>query len=512
MNNIEEEQTIHLTEYYHLLLRNKWIIIISLVIAIGLALRYNAKLVPIYRATTTLIIDKETTRSPITGQPNSYESYLSESLSFNTHFELITSRPVLETVIRNLELDKMDKKQAKKEFIEISPIKQFLSRIKNNILLLFGRKKTPSPQADPHAGLAAALKGMVEIENVEDTRLLKINAVSPSPARARDVANGLAQAYIDFNITNRMKSSQNTLGWLTDRVYETKKRLEDAEEEFLAYKQDAKLISVEDKQKIISQKITDFNDAYLQARNQRLGLDAELEQLKKISQSGKNMPLPRSLVQNELIANLYSQRVQAELEFSRIKKVYKSKHPRFIQIQNQISQTQKKLNQEIRKELDNLEVEREVLLARESVLQKTIADFEKEGMETNTKELEYTILKRNVETNQQLYDALLTRIKEADIVGNVNVSNIRLTERARLPAAPIGPDRNRNLILSIVLGLIIGIGISFFRDYLDRSLRTEEDVRKYLGLPVLSVIPSADKGKQRMYSQGEGASNSEVKK
>ncbi len=96
MKTTEDEPTIHLTEYYHLLIRHKWIIIVSLAVMIGLALRYNSRLVPIYRATATLIIDKVRTQSPITGQRVDYETYLSESLTFNTHFELITSRPVME--------------------------------------------------------------------------------------------------------------------------------------------------------------------------------------------------------------------------------------------------------------------------------------------------------------------------------------------------------------------------------------------------------------------------------
>lgn len=511
MKTIEEEQTVHLTEYYNLLFRNKWIVILSVAVAIALALLYNSKLVPIYQATATLIIDKESVRSPITGQPDQYETYLSESMSFNTHFELIKSRSVLEQVVKDLKLNQVEKQQVKKEFIEINPIKRFLSRFASNILLLQKRKNTEPSEADPITGLAQSLKGMVEIEKVEDTRLLKINVSSPSPVRARDIANGLAQAYIDFNITNRMKSSKDTLSWLTDRVYETKKKLEDAEQEFLDYKQKSLLISVEDKQKVISQKITDFNDAYLQARNKRLELDAELEQLEKISQSNKNITLPRSLVQNEFISNLNSQLAQAELEFSRIAKVYKPKHSKYIQIQGQIDQARSKLKQEIRKELDNLKSEREVLLAKESVLQNTVADFEKEGMDTNKKEFQYGMLKRNVETNQQLYDVLLTRIKEADIVGNIDVSNIRLTEKAQLPTSPMGPDRKRNLILSIVLGLIIGIGISFSREYLDRSLRTEEDVRKYLDLPVLSVIPFAEKEQHQTNNQGSGSLGMEVK-
>ena len=497
MINTEEEQAVNLAEYYQLLLRNKWIIIISLAIVFSMTLRYNAQLVPIYRATATLIIDKETPRSPITGQTRYYETYLSESLSFNTHFELITSRPVMEQVIKDLGLDKMSRTQTQKEFIEINPIKKFLSGFKNNILLLLKRKKDALPPVDPQNSLIMSLKGMVGIESVEDTRLLKINVSSPSPDRARDIANSVAQAYINFNINNRLKSSKDTLSWLTERLYEMKKRLEHAEAEFLAYKQDVELISVDDKQKIISQKIMEFNDAYLQTRNKRLELDVELKQLERITRSGKNTSLPRSLLENELITNLHAQMVNAELELSRLAKVYRSKHPKMIQIVSQIAQIRKKLNQEIKKELDNLKSERMVLLSREKVLQQTISDFEKEGMDTNKIEFKYSRLKRNVEMNQNLYDALLTRIKEADISGNIDVSNIRITEKAQLPSYSIGPNSRRNLLLGVVLGLMLGIGISFLREYIDRSLHTEEDVQKYLGLPVLSVIPLAEKGKKK---------------
>jgi uncharacterized protein involved in exopolysaccharide biosynthesis len=290
-----------------------------------------------------------------------------------------------------------------------------------------------------------------------------------------------------------------------------KKRLEDAEEEFLEYKQSVKLISVEGKQNIISQKITEFNDAYLQARNKRLELDTKLEKLERISKLGKDIPLLRSLIGNKLINSLHSQLVDSELEFSSLSKTYKSKHPKIVQINSHIYQTRLKMNQEIEKELDNLKAEQAVLLSREKVLQKTITDFEEEGMENNKKELQHTILKRNMQMNQNLYDALLVRLKEADITGNIDVSNIRITEQAQLPMFPISPNKKRNLLLGVILGLMIGIGISFVWEYLDRSLRTEEDVRKYLGLPVLSVIPIAEKEKLKSYGQNSDSPKQKTK-
>jgi polysaccharide biosynthesis transport protein len=512
MNQTEEEQTIHLAEYYNVLIRHKWTIIISLIIMVILVILHNSRLVPIYRATATMILDKEQTKSPLTGRRMDYETYLSESLSFNTHFQLMTSRPVVERVIRSLRLDRMQGNMGKDGFAEISPIRQFFARFKKNISLLLSRKKEPLTPEERFTGLVQAVRSMIQIFPVQETRLVKINVFSPSPFLAKKVADSTALEYINFNIDNRLKSSQSTLSWLTDHLYEMKKKLEDAEEEFLAYKQKAKLISVEDSQKIIAQNIRDFNDAYIKARNKRVELDAKLAQLSRIVRSGENIPHLRSLIQNDLMNSLYSKMVSAEVELSRLSKVFKSKHPKVMQAKIEIEKTRKQLNQEIEKELESLKAERAVLISREGVLQKTMADFEEEGMETNKKELKFSILKRNVEMNQNLYDTLLSRMKEADITGNMDVSNIRITEKAVLPRIPVRPNKKRNLMLGVIFGLMIGIGLSFLREYLDRTLHTEEDVEKYLGLPVLSVIPVGGQAGGKSYGYGGRRKSSKRKR
>jgi Mrp family chromosome partitioning ATPase len=142
--------------------------------------------------------------------------------------------------------------------------------------------------------------------------------------------------------------------------------------------------------------------------------------------------------------------------------------------------------------VENLKFERSILIAKEKVLQKTMADFENEALETNRQELKYKILERNVETNQKLYDILLSKVKESNIIDNIDVSNIRIVEQAVIPRGPVIQNKIRNLMMGLILGLMGGVGIVFFFDYLDRSLRTEEDVRRHIGLPVLAVIPEVE--------------------
>ena len=497
MTNEEPEQTKHISEYYYILTKHKWLIVVCFILAATLTILHNARLKPVYRATATMVIESERRRSPVTGQIMDYESFYFGSIAFNTHCKLITSRPVMERVIKDLKMDRLESP----EEMEVSPWKQLRSRLEANVRLLLGKKeKSPHPN-EKRFRLRRILAGKISVTPVKDTRLLKISAEDYDPLVAQRTVNSLARAYIEFNIENRLKSSKNTLSWMTDQLYEMKKKLEDAEEAFLAYKQREKLFSMTGKQQAISQKMADFNNAYIKARNRRLQIDARLAEIRRSFNSDADVVYTRFLIQNPLINNLYTQLLDAEVELSRLSKVFKSKHPKIIRVKSTIDKTEKKLKDEVSKEVDNLKSERSVLLSREKVLQKTIAEFENEALATNRKELRYTILERNVQTNQKLYDTLLSKVKESNITGSIDVSNIRIAEEARPPGGPVKPDKKRNLMLGALFGLVTGIVLAFFWEYLDRSLRTEEDVQRYLGIPVLSVIPKAENKRHRAHGK-----------
>jgi len=490
-NNIQTESSKHLLEYYFILLKHKWIIIASGIIAISIAIYHNTTLHPVYKTTATIVVESERRTSPITGRIMEYESFYLGEINFNTHFKLITSRPVLERVAKNLKLDQIEKSDVLKK----NPRQSFVSKFKQNIKLLLGIKNNPSVVVDKMSQLVSGLRGKINIEHVEDTRLLKINVTDSDRVNAKNIANALAKAYIDFNIENRLKSSRNTLSWMTDQLYETKKKLEDSEEDFLAYKQKEKLFSFSGKQDLIASKIADFNESYLKARNKRLEIDAKLKELRPSSKSDANILYARSVILNPVIDNLYSQLLDQEVEISQLKKVFKPKHPKLIQAKTKMDKTSKKLHEEVLKEVENLKFERSILFAKEKVLQKTMADFENEALETNRQELKYKIFQRNVETNQKLYDILLSKVKESNIIDNIDVSNIRIVEQAVIPRAPVIQNKMRNLMMGLILGLMGGAGIVFFFEYLDRSLRTEEDVQRHIGLPVLAVIPKVENKK-----------------
>ncbi len=160
----------------------------------------------------------------------------------------------------------------------------------------------------------------------------------------------------------------------------------------------------------------EFNNKYLETRNKRLELDARINELTRNINGTRGIANVRSLVDNPTIDAIYARIVDLDLELTRLSKLFRAKHPKIVQIKSELKKSRKRLAEEIKKELGNLKSERKVLLARERTLEKTIAEFESDALDTSSKELKYTILQRNVKTSQNLYNLMLSRVKETNIL------------------------------------------------------------------------------------------------
>jgi len=493
-DHVFEEKEIHLSEYLMVLIKRRTLIILVFILTVSATLFYTFLSDPIYESSAKLIIDRESSSSPITGERTDYESYHSQTMTFNTSIKMLKSTPVIKMVIQELKLDAPNADQD----LEVSFIRELISQFKSNVKLLLqmddGADLTPEELENlRQQELITAVKEKITVEQVRDTRLLNICVKDKDPDLAAAMVNVLAKKYMEFNLANKMESSKQTLEWLNNELYALRKKLEDDEKKFFEYKQQNKVFSITGKQKLAEQKIGEFNNKYLDTRNRRQELDAKIHELERNIRGVKGVANVRSLINNPMIENIYAKLVDLELELTRQSKVFKQKHPKIVQLKGEIEKANKRLYEEIQKEKINLKSERKVLYAREKTLEKTMAEFEADALDTSSKELKYTILQRNVNTSQNLYDLMVSRVKESNILQTANTSNIRLVETAQVPTAPVSPKKKRNLLLGIVLGLFLGCGLAFFFEYLDQTLRTEDDIHEHLGLPVLAVVPKADK-------------------
>ncbi len=374
-----QEKEIHLSEYLMVLLKRRTLIILVFVLTVLATGFYSFSVEPVYESTSKLIIDKETSNSPITGERTDYESYHSQTMTFNTSIKMITSTPVIREMIDVLNLDAQDKD------LEISFIKKWLSQLKTNIKLLLAKDENRIPLSPEELKnremqkLIGTVKEKITVEQVRDTRLLNIAVRDKDPELAAAMADTLVEMFMQFNLGNKMEASRQTLEWLNNELYDLRTKLEEDERKFFEYKQENMVFSIEGKQQQAEHKIQEFNQRYLETRNRRMELDAKINALNQNMGNLKEVANVRSLINNQVIENIYGKIIDLEIELSRLSKIYKAKHPQIVQTQSELQKSRKSLSQEIAKEVENLKSERRVLLAREQALEQNIGEFEAEA-------------------------------------------------------------------------------------------------------------------------------------
>lgn len=496
------EEEIHLSDYLDVVLNRKGIVLSFLFITVAVTLVFSYTAKPVFQASSKLVIGAENKVSPLSGRVSGYDSFYAEEKDFNTHFKLITSKSVLRLVADEIDLSL----ESDQEDLEsIHPLMRYLSRVKTNIKTIkttvkdYLRQFMPEDTKTEEPGETLVqnrkyqeLLSRITVMPVEETRIMEISVMDTDPERAVKIANGVAQKYIEFDLSTKLKSSTDKLSWMTDELYGVKKKLEDAEKEFIGYKQDQKMFSMEGKQEMINQKIANFNNRYLEIRNKKMELDTTLDELKSALNRGNDIMQLKPMVDDPVIKDLYSMHMELEIEKAHLSDVYKGKHPKLVEVNSKIDNTEAKLKNELTKKFESMKRQRNILASQEMEMKTQIDRFENEALTASEKEVDYNIYQRNVNTSQQLYDILLSQIKESNILQSSQASNLTIVEVADVPENPVKPNKKRNFLLSLVLGLFGGIGLAFFLEYLNQSIGNEEDAEKFLGYPVLAIVPDSE--------------------
>jgi len=482
------EENVHLSDYLYVVRKRKGVILAFMVIVVTLVAIVTFTMTPIYKATARMVIDKESKKSPLTGEQLDYESYASESLTFQTHFKLIKSRPVLSKVYEVLNLAAMDQDAS------AGVVATFVGNVGRNLnkllLLLQGRAADPraadreQEEIDP----VGVLDQKIDVEQVRNTRLVLVSAQDQDPSMAQAMANAVCNAYIQYNMDLRLKATQGVLSWLADEMGKMKEKLEESEARFLAFKEREKIFSITGKQKVHTQKIGEINTSYINTRSSRVDIEARIAELGRILSSEALVEFPPAFARNELLSSLYEEQALLAIELKKNQRVYKAKHPEIVKITTKLDQLRKRFRTELQKVLLSLRSEHSVLATREEALQEALERYENEALETNKKEAGYAILEREVKTNKELYNVMSTKVKESMISQGIETVNIRLAEPATRPTSPFKPKMTLNILVAILGSLMGGLGLAFFLEYLDQTVKNADDLESHFQLPVLAVV------------------------
>lgn len=474
-----EEKQFSLVDYWHVLVKRKWTVIGLFVISVLTGFMMTMLSTPLYQATTTVQIDRP--MEPSVGQSaDATRTYMDffDPRFYETQFQLLRSRTMSEKVAARFDPDD--------PVFTVMAAPSPFTRLVN---LLTGAPEQTAQETtieQKRSRLAGLVRGGMNLEPVRDTRLVRIHFVSPDPGLSASVANAIAESFIQTNMDRRVDTSAYARDFLEDRLEQVRVKLEDSERALAEYAQ-REQIAVGANESLLAQDLEALNAALTQAKQERIDAETKLRQVQGMGALAHPM-----LLQNEGVQALRSTRGKLEAEYQEKRLTYKEGYPLMQQLRSQIEQIDVQLDREVRIVREGLSAAFEGAKQKESMLEAQVKNVANQVLDVQARRASVTVLEREVETNRQLYDALLQRFKEIGISATTEANNISIVDRALPPGGPFSPNLYRSLMMAMVVGLVLGIALAFLFEYLDDTLKRPEEIERHLGVGVLGVIPKLE--------------------
>ena len=493
----ENKETIGLRDYLQIILKRRWTIITVFAILVLTVAIHAFTATPTYKATARLVIEKE--------NPNvvSIQEVMAIDTSgtdyYQTQYKIIESRNVARDVIKRLNLGKSEEffPKPKDDFISNmkTSIRETFSFWKESItsLLKTETKKSPetSKEYDPDSSLVSDFVDRIDIKPIRNSRLVDISFEAKDPVLATKITNTLAKAYIDQNLEIKLAAVQDAVKWLHNRVESERKKVEAAELALLRYKEQHDIITdfSSDVEQVTAQKLAELNTQVVEAESRRVEAETRYRQAIALEGSPDMLDSIPEVLNNELIRQIKKMEVDLYKRTSELSKKYGRKHPQMVAIESEMKTLNKRKNHEVNRVVNSLKNEYRVALAKENSLKAALATQKRETLDLNQKAVQFGVLKREAGSAKHMYELLMKRFKEASLTEDMRTGNIRVIDRAEVPEVPEKPNKKRNIILAIIVGLVMGTGLAFFFEYLDNTIKLPEDVKQHLKIPYLGPVP-----------------------
>ncbi|WP_413838223.1 GumC family protein [Desulfobacula sp.] len=496
------EKEIHLRDYLRIISKRKGTIFTFFILTLLIVIIATFTATPLYFASTKVMIERNTAGALTSSYR--YTPYDPEFIETNN--QLITSSAVLEKAVKSLNPEKIydtffAKKEEKKSYIsyftgwtkdqyisfkELIGIEKLASESIDNDIVEKSIPDKPDITLSKAKILEGIIKNNISVSPVENSRILQIGYMSDNPAVSAQIANSVAQAYIDELVDMQMEVSGYSIGWMKKKSEIQRINLEESEKELYEYKKKHDIVMVEDKITVLPERLSDLSRNLTVAETKRQELLAIYNQVKNIRKGQLETITVIAEAPSIKSINLQIQIIQQKI--SELSKKYGPKHPRMSTAKNELTTLKNAKYQELGKIVQTIKNEYLLAQSNERDLKELLAQTRFDAARFGEKSIQLGILQRKVDTNRYLYDALVKKMKESGITERSQAVNVWVIEKAQLPEYPAKPRKKRNILLGIILGLFGGLGLAFFLEYLDNTVKTPEDVEEKFDIPVISTI------------------------
>ncbi len=491
-----DEALINLRRYVTAVFKRKWyIIIFSLVVSLFSVLK-ALTIEPSYKSTSVLLIESEQVKAisieDVYGLGFAREEY------YQTQFEILKSRSVVSKVIKKLNLNlhpdflpkktSLEKLRIKFNFHEDTNREEYSKLTKN----ITDEKVTGEEIADERMErLIDLFLSNLSVSPLKKTQLVKVSYESRDPKLTSLIANYVAEVYIQENISSKIEMTNSASDWLNSRLHNLRIILIESEGKLQKYRKEKKLVDIRGVLSLVGAQLEQTSEQLILERNKKNQLESILRVIDE--NSGDNIELldkiPDISYYSPDIRNVEKYVIEVRLKLSSLKKIYGPKHPVMIAVNSELKTVNLDLENQVNRSISG--VEKRLTASKNNIfaLKNELNDIRKKYQEVSSKNNEHRKLKRDVETNREMYNSFLSRLKETEMAGDFNAAAARFIDRAYTPTRPEKPKKLIVIVLGFFGSLVLGICIAVGVEMLNFTVRTPYDIESKLRLRALAILP-----------------------
>lgn len=438
-------------EYWHIVLERRWLIIATFALCVVLGAFYAFRATPIYEAVARLQIDPETggvlsLRDAISWG-NKDQDYL------QTQYRNLQARSLLESVIQKLKLDEDDR-----------------------------YKQAPDK--------VAALVADLDVTPIRLTRLVEVKIRHPHAKTAQEVVNTLVENFLQQNQDRKTGKAMAGYRMLKQEAQSQEADLTSAIERLTKYRSDKAMVSLADDMNVVALGLKQAKVSLDEQMLRRSDAQKTAEQANKWIKDGRELVEFPSVAQDRVVSELKLKVALSESQLAQLRTRYRDKHPKVAEILNSLQADREKLKSEAQRSIEAVFNAAQIEQAKLSEAEKKFKDAEKAVFEMNAARTQYELMLRQKERAETMYQLVLSKTKEYDLSSKEQMQNMVIIDRAVIPSKPVKPNKPLILAGSVFGGLLAALGLAFFVNFLDDSVKSQDDVESYLRLPFLGYAPN----------------------
>jgi succinoglycan biosynthesis transport protein ExoP len=490
----------HLLDYLRVLHKRRWTAATAFLVVLVATMLYVFTATPIYETRTRLLIESD--------NPNvvSFKEVIDEQGTkadyYQTQYNILQSRALARKTLDGLNLWQSP------HFGGPADRPGLIARLLGTVASSSGtgpHGATGGETLEQSRAIDRFLSNLT-VSPIRNSRLVDLKYRLPDPELATRVVNALAKNYIEQNLEYKFVASKEASDWLNERLGEHRKQVEQSEVALQKYREQNDAIPLQHRENIVMQKLADLNAAVTQAKAERLLKQALYKQLESLQNSKAALDTFPAILSNTYIQQQKAELAQQQSQYTQLSEKLGERHPEMLKARSAIELAQAKLDGEVAKVVQSIRNEYLASLAKENSLIGALNQQKAEAQAMNRKAIDDGVLERDVQSSKQIYESLLQRAKETGVSTELRTSNIRVVDSAEQPSTPVSPRKLLSLTLSVAGGVVLALGLVFFFEYLDSSLKSPDEIRTYLGLPTLGMVPALNpktwKGRDPLINAG----------